>query len=556
MEHKMLWGAFAVGCAGWLCLLLLAPRGAKPTSSGSSSHKTEGSPFEWLGLALPILVWLATLPTKAPFSAGQGWGRGFLLGGLIAFISSFIVLRTSRASRNGRHLAATSLFGALIVACVPLLWMRHAVIEALLGASLGWCVVSLVWLCAPQSQGGSPEKGATPSAALGLLNGSAFATVLCSVAALGVYRDFGVPDIARGTHSAVAVVLAASIGLALLVGMLLNEASRDERNPTDSLPRLFQTITILLCLIVPLGLGFLMATRVLDDIKLVYCLGIGAVLSLLGWGLLWDAAHRDQERPSQPMTMPPVAILIALCAFMLAYSFLQGFGVGLMLLAAWPISLLLWPTPSQTSEPNSPVSVRFDVAQTASLLGTFLAILLVSRVFATRYRADLRAISLVDQFALFGFLAGALAPTWLASLWFKGKAALFHQTASLLQFAGIGILTLLLPSALLAIWGIKVIPAFFAGMALAAVGWGGAANAPARACATAVFAQSLALVITQWTLRFLPLAEASRAQRMHFLLWGLGGGVVLILVVDIVARLMTRLQQRAAVSEPTPGVSS
>ncbi len=552
MEHKMLWGSLAVGCAGWLCLLLLASRGEPSVPNNSPPHKNEGTLFTGLALALPILIWLATLPTKAPFSSGQGWGRGFLLGGLISFISTFVVLRAGRGTVNGKYLALASLFGAIIVACVPLLWMRHAVIEALLGASLGWCVVSLVWLCNPQSRDGSPEHGAAPPVALGLLNGAAFATTLCCVAALGVYRDFVVADVARGTHPAIAVVVAASIGLALLFGVLLNEASRGENK--SALVRLFQIITVLLCLVVPLGLGFLLSTRVLDDLKLFYCLGIGAVLALLGWGLLWDATRRQQEGREAPTTVPPVAVLVALCAFMLAYSFLQGFGVGLMLVAAWPVSLLLWPA---VSEETSSAKIRLDVAQTASLLGGFLAVLLVSRVFATRYRADLRGINLVDQFALFGFLAGALVPVWIASLWFGSKETRSHAVAALLQFVGIGILTLLLPSAMLAIWGIKVVPAFFAGMALALAGWGATANTPARSCAVAVFAQALSLAITQWTLRFLPLADVSRSQRMHFLLWGIGGSIVLVLIVDLGARLLIGLQGRsgAGASAPTPGVS-
>jgi hypothetical protein len=317
---------------------------------------------------------------------------------------------------------------------------------------------------------------------------------------------------------------------------------------------LLQVVSVLLCFVVPIGLGFLLATRVLDDLKMVYCLGVGAVLGLLGWGLLWEGSRREQSSSSTTTTtMPPVAVLVALCAFMLAYSFLQGFGVGLMILAAWPISLL-WPS---GGEQNNGARLRLDVAQTVSLLGAFLAVLLISRVFATRFRADLRGGNLVDQFALFGFLVGALVPTWLASLWFEGKETRVHPVASTLQLVGIGILTLLLPSAMLAIWGVKVVPAFFAGMALALAGWGGTAGATTRACAVAVFSQALALVVTQWTIRFLPLAEASRAQRMHFLLWGLGGSIILVLVVDLSARLLLRLQgnKPAGPKEPASRVS-
>lgn len=528
MEHKMLWGTLAVGVAGWVCLLLLtALKGNSPDTSPLPQAKTPSS-FVWLSLALPILVWLATLPTHPPFSAGQGWGRGFLLGGLVSFISSFVALHLDYSRDSGRRLALTSLFASLFVVCVPLLWMRSAVIEALLGASLGWCVISLVWLCGSHQQ---KSAAFTASSSLALLNGAAFVTALCSVAALGVYRDFIVPDIARGTHPAVALVVAASIALALLFGVLLNEA---QTSASASSTRFSQIITALLCLVVPLGLGFVLATRVLDDIKVVYCLGIGGILGVLSWLLRWDTSGQDVGVQRQTTTIPPVAVIVTLCAFMLAYSFLQGFGVGLMLIAAWPASLLLWPSSTQDAE--SPLQI--DVPQTVSLLATFLAVLLVSRVFATRFRADLRGINMVDQFALFGFLAGALAPTWLASLWFNGRNTDSHSVVSLLRLVGVGILTLLLPSAMLAIWGIKVVPAFFAGMALTLAGWG----ASATPSAIALFALPLSLVITQWTIRFLPLAEASRSQRLHFLLWGLGGSVILVVLVDLSARLIARLQ--------------
>lgn len=130
MEHKMLWGALAVGGAGWVCLLALSLSRRKVRGDVHFPRAMNSRVFEWLALALPLLVWLATLPTKAPFSGGQGWGRGFFLGGLVAFIGSFIALGVAKLGTHTARLAATtSLFGEVVVACVPLLWMRRAVPE-------------------------------------------------------------------------------------------------------------------------------------------------------------------------------------------------------------------------------------------------------------------------------------------------------------------------------------------------------------------------------------------------------------------------------------------
>ncbi len=579
MEHKMLWGALAVGGAGWVCLLALSLSRRKVRGDVHFPRAMNSRVFEWLALALPLLVWLATLPTKAPFSGGQGWGRGFLLGGLVAFIGSLIALRVAKLGTHTARLAATtSLFGAVVVACVPLLWMRRAVIEALLGAASGWVAVALLLSCALTLQNESSigsesdhfqARSQGRAASVALLNGAAWATALFGVCALGVYRDFVVADVARGTHPAIAVTLAASVALALLFPPLLPAVASSQGTDSPSLARSgagasssslareVQVVSILASIIVPLGIGFLMATRVLDDFRVFECIGVGSILGLLGWALGENSSRstdevRSTEQPrstDEVRTSDTVATLLALCSFMFAYGLEQGFGVGLMLLAAWPVSLLVLPA----SETNENEAARLRVAQTLSILAAFLAVLLVSRAFATRFRADLRGANLSDQFALFGFVAGALLPSLLASLSLGLGLAKVRSMASAspARLVGAGVLALLILGATLALWGIKVVPACFAGLAL------GLVLAPrllAPLCA--LFSLSLCLVLTQWTGRFLPLAEASRAQRMHFLLWGLGMAVLLVLLVDIGARLLARLGNRGGVPAQTQEVSS
>lgn len=527
----MLWGALSVGVAGWVCLLAAALSRRDQNASPGSAPSARA--LEWLALLLPVAVWLATLPTRAPFSPGQGFGRGVLLGGSVAFIGNFITLRTAKAGANSARLAgATSGFGAIIAACVPLLWMRRAVIEALLGAASGWVAVATVLLCATMLATNS-NRAQARAASLALLNGAAWATGLFGVCALGVYRDFVVADVARGTHSAIAVTLAASVALSLLFSIALPVVARAR---TVSLARSMRVISILACVIAPLGIGFLAATRVLDDLKVFECVGVGSVTGLLGWALLAGAPRGADEA----RTANFVAVLLALCGWMFAYGLEQGFGAGLMLLAAWPVSLLVLPANEQSE--SEAESIRFDIAQTLSLLGTFLAVLLVSRVFATRFRADLRGANLSDQFALFGFVAGAIVPALLASIALGGTKAREVASASVPRVMGSGALGLLLLSAMIALWGVKVGPAFFAGLALGLVF---SPRATAPLCA--LFSLSLCLVTAEWTGRFLPLAEVSRAQRTHFLLWGLGAAAVLVLVFDLGARLLARVGSRGAV---------
>jgi hypothetical protein len=593
MEHKLLWGSLALGVAGWVCLLLLAlSRSGAPASAGAARvwrAVPVKRPFLGMALLLPIGMWLATLPTQPPFSSGQGWGRGFLLGGLIALASALLMFRAG--SIAPRRSALVFPFGALIVVCVPLLWMRHAVIEALLGAALAWAAVSLLLLLGIEGErDGATESGATSSwAATSLLNGAAFATTLCGVAALGVYRDFVVADLARGTYSSVAVALAAATSLSLLAGVLWNEVAANGRAAGA---RLNDALSLLPCVVVPLGLAYLMATRVLDDgLAPFYVVAVGVGLSLL-------CQARVGENQNVSPVVPAAAVLVALCGFLFAFQLMQGFGVGLMLLAAWPASLLALPSsssvlpssssvlpsaaptvaaastvaaaptenapdeatrprlvrmapapqPTDASKGDEREQARFEWAQVLTLLGTFLAILLMSRLFATRFRADLRGAGFSDQFALFGFLAGAVLPAFLSSLWFGSGAQTRTRTgafagASAARLAMLGVLSLVLPGAMLGVWGIKIAPAFFAGLALSQCGFGGTRSVRFGA-ASGLLSLALCSVLTQWTPRVLPLAQASRAQRMHFLLWGVGSAIVLVLLVDYGARLLTLLSNR------------
>lgn len=541
MERNMMWGALGLGCIGWLSALLLAISRRASSGRDLENSRAENAPrevavrssFWWLALALPFLIWAATLPTAPPFSSGQGWGRGFLMGGLASLASAWLMVRFPAMRRAA---ASASLFAALAVASVPLLWMREAVIDALVGAALGWIAVAALLLLGLQSGSNEAEESLDSRlTSLLLLNGAAFAATLCGVAALGVYRDFAVATIARGTYPAVALVVAASVALALLSAAIIGEIPM-----RPHLAPLFNGLNLLLGLLLPLGMGILLALKILDDLSPVYVIAAGSLLGLLLWWLAWDDAARAHSQVRSGVSA--VAVLVALCGFMLAFQILQGFGVGLMLLAAWPASILALPAfAEEKADAESSRAPRFETAQTLSLLLSFVAILLLSRLFATRFRADLRGAGLADQFALFGFVAGVAVPFTLSSLWFSARQTALSRSPA--RLVGIAILGVALLSAMLTLWGAKVGPAFFAGLGLAALGFHPHFAARTQA-AVALFSLAAALLLSQWTHHFAPLAEVSRAQRLHFLLWSVGGLIALILVVELGARLAFGLRGR------------
>lgn len=580
MEHKLMWGALGIGIVGWLCaslLLLSRPRnsalGSAAMPEAISLQSRDMRPgFVWVSFLLPVLVWLATLPVKAPFSPGQGWGRGFLLGGMVAFLSIWVPFRAfSEPGFKARSASAISLCGAIIAVSVPLLWMRSSVVEALLGGALGWVTVSLVWLLgiygpqrhAPQrdAQDDAAEGLATEGLAILISNGGAFATALFCVAALGVYRDFVVADVARGTYAAVAVALAASVALVFLASALLGAiAAADDAISLVPSVAIADLFPVALGIVVPLGTGYLLATKFLDDLACFYVVAIGVALGGLCWMLARDEATCDEESRGEArgaQRFPVAVTLVALCGFMLSYQIMQGFGAGLMLLAAWPILLLALPD-SAGIDQGAERAQKFDLAQTLSLLGSFGAMLLISRLFATRFRADLRGTELDDQFALFGFLAGAVVPSLLASLWFETRQSasrslwrVFPAAPSPARLFCVAMLALLILGAMLTLWGIKIVPAFLLGLALSVVGFGNFAASRTQKSALSLFALSLALTLAQWTQRFLPLAEWPRAQRLHFLFWSLAGAVSLFLVIDYGARVVFWMRHRAKPSGET-----
>lgn len=605
MERSLVLGSLAIGAIGWACALALAWLRARPDKNAPPDERLlPGAAlfFWWLAALLPFAVWAMTLPIAPPFSPGQGWGCGFLLGGAGALAGAMpLLLARCGAGPAWRAANIAPLFAALPVAAVPLLWMRASIIDALSGVAAGWLLVSFVLLLGSASATAetatTKQQAANTSAprrdaaflsfsrsplfaALPLANGAGFAVTVCAVCALGVYRDFIIADVARGTHSAVALALACGVPIVLLCGALLQEIIGTARSASASSSRaLFASdaaASVLLTAVTLLALAYLLATRVLDETNVFSAAGIGLLMALIAWWMV-----RDGETGA--FAAPPLAVLVTLCGFMASYQLLQGFGVGLMLLAAWPVAVLAVPAlPAEassraasssklngeasessklaaapfksapggesddaTSEALSDAALagHCERALSLSLLLVFATILLLSRLFATRFRADLNGASLSDHYALFGFLAGSTLPALLAT--FSSRA----PHVSLPRLIAAGAIGLAVPGALLALWGAKCAPALLAGLALATVlGSGAASRWPKfqslQPLLCAFFALAVALAVTQWAGHVLPLSGASRAERLRALLWGGGLLAALLLLADYGARLADALSKR------------
>ena len=576
MEHTITLGAFLLGGLGWLCALSLTIRVPSRAARGGHQdqrpreplrerpderlhgrqfeHQSErqferqsgrqfehqsGRQFEraswWVALALPIIVWAATLPVTPPFSAGQGFGRGFLLGGVGCLAASWVVWRAANmGALSGRAAACAPLFAALAVICAPLLWMRGSVIDALLGAGAGWVGVSLVLLLRDELEFEAR-----------VFSGAAWMAALCGAAALGVYRDFIFSDVARGTYSALSVALAASVAVALLLAALIAPNTPQNGGVTPRFA-LGQGAAMLLVTALPLGAAALLALKIVGDADLAYVVAIGVCA-----GFLLRAVTRDQSAAWSG----PAAALIALCAWMAAYQLSQGFGVGLMIIAAWPLAITAFWSRAEAA----PTATSAATAMPITL--AFAAVLLLGRLFATRFAADLRGAGFEDQYALFGFIAGAALPALGAALLRPGGVVAESRPAEAVTelrpadavaepfFLARGLGAVLVGAGVLAValglWGAKIAPACFAGLG---VGTLGLAWPQARAASrwSATFALALALGLAQWTHHLAPLAAMSRGQRLHLALWSVGLAVLALLVFDYGGRLFALLRARRA----------
>src|SRR2546426_1029784 len=84
---------------------------------------------------------------------------------------------------------------------------------------------------------------------------------------------------------------------------------------------------------------------------------------------------------------------LVLAGFMIAYRLLAGFGLGVALIAAWAVSGL-------TTIPSD-LSDRSGRSDAILIPLTFGVILLIYRLFSTRYSHELRGVALDDHYALF-----------------------------------------------------------------------------------------------------------------------------------------------------------
>jgi hypothetical protein len=591
MERSLVWSALALGCVGWLCAMLVLR-----AAVGASSQKVARS-FLMTAFALPLIVFLATLPDRPPFASGHGFGWGFLLGGAGACVVGLSLLKpylTAGSALRAASLITLPCFVALVAVSAALLLRPSSLLDALMGVAIGWFAVSVVW------HYGLSDAADSEAIYRVSFPGLAFVITLCATVALGEIRVAGLYASETGRvvmappWRAAALGLGAAIPFSLIVCALPISllARLAVRVPFAGLfARLFGPLLaeqdtrevavrgwrLILCGFLIVGLGELLALKVLDDPNLFITVCIGLAVGVLAWWLIRDGLiHAETETPGR-LSPWPLAAAVVLGGFMAAFYKLAGYGVGVMLLGVWMIFALANMAALERGE-TAPGRAADDATLRSlfPLLG-FGVLLLLYRFVSSRFEGELRSANLTDHFALFGILLGALLPSLLARSVAPRAVSAEEATSdapereqaqrsvsasrvTLARLILAGALALATPALALILWGAKVALAILIGLALAALGVRSSGvrkdiNAPdgERAQpsvpmpdAQPLFALAVALALAQWTNHALPLAAMTRAEKIRLALWITGGLLALLLASDYGGRIGNWLRRRRA----------
>lgn len=635
MERSLLWSGVILGGIGWVCAALaVRARGAADWEAPPDIPRL----FWGAAVALPLLVFLLTLPSRPPFAAGQGWGIGFLIGGLGALLATWGTLsrsieavpRAGTLGTSAQALGAVAGFYAMAVAAIgtPLLWMRSTILDGLTGVAMGWFCITfllLVGLLAVPSktEGEKGRKGEgeifvphVTHLMLALAAGTGFAVTLCASVALGVYRrPMSVGDVGPGAPwSGLALVYATGIPFVLLLSALPNRlfAHMALRLPfarwvaglsgklisgEEAREAAVRAWRLIFSLAVMLGLAKLLAVKAIPHNDVFYVATVGMAVGLITWWLLRDGITLGSA--SENAWLFPLAAMVVLTGCMAGFQMLAGYGVALVATGMWlAAGLALAGTVPQKKTPDQEERA-VALTTTAGALTRVLyigVVLAVYRLTVTRFEEDLRAASLSDFYAVFGFLAGVTLPSLFSGLLLRMGFTSEHPARSLLRIVFTGILVLAAPALIVALWGPKCVLTLLAGLALAGVVgrfWErpivsgrevaileGEAPADPRltggspsmqvgppsmqvgsppkigsilggeaALITSLLALGMALTIAQWTHLALPLASLTRAEKIRLLVWALVILAGLVVGTDYGRRLIGRgRRQRAGAS--------
>ncbi|MBC7807914.1 MAG: hypothetical protein H7145_17430, partial [Akkermansiaceae bacterium] len=503
MEQTLLWVSLAVGIVLYFCRFLPHRGGAETSAFGQEGSADGLHPAARnIALSAPFVGLLLTLPSAGGvlFHEGQRLGMGFLFGGMATLLGCVDLLLPSRKKEPSiapSPVLLTSSYGTSIIAVVlSLMFLRESLFDALMGVAIGgFCVTFVLFMGLSGEAQQNSRIGRRLAVAMGMT------AVLSAAASLGIFRDPLTPELTKQTWSAVLVAFAA-IGTLLVTGTQLLESGQGGK---------MGRIVPLVVLVSVGGLAlYQMATKITNTAELAL-IGIGGLLLWpVALSVLREAKYRGGDTSATPvLSAPLLAVLVVTSGFLAALQSLQGVGVAvgtLALFLAYPATMNLAERSDAENNDDAPSPAIANGAAGLLLFGTLL---LLWRLFATRWSGDLRGVLLTDQYALFGLLVGAALPGLLAAVPHRIRDGKTVASGGLIgAIAVCALLTLAAPAAVLVLFGAKSAVALMIGLALGAVPvlTGGASLLPG------LLALGVALALNQFTGIVLPAETPTRAE--------------------------------------------
>ena len=583
MERTLLWIAFGLGWLTWICSLFLSRSKEKEAQSSLSSL------YYTVMAGLPVLVFIASFPSKPPFAEGQGFGKGFLIGGILALLAAWTV-NTSYFKRNGDARPAVLVTApyalAIVASSIPILFLQQTLIDSLSGVLIGWFCISLVSIVGLLVTGSKTitEDRMCGSRASALIAGIGFSATVGLVVALGEYRGT-VASTSGGaliSWSAPVLLITALVPLILLVNALpvWMYARLSQKIPlwpfvVRNVGRLFPgedqqqaaggALRLIIATLFFTVFARLITWKVITQPPVFQISTLGVLIMIVTW---WVMASPSAKKPGQHPHLfyqnPTIyGALLVLSGLMVAYQLLAGLGIALFCVSAWLVVGLAWVTEQGSENSNTPDYLRHGLTTTRGLVATslFATLMGLYRLYLSRYGEALRGISITDQYAFFSLIVGLSVPLLMSGI--AIPSVRISSFASILRLCIVGIFCLLIPGVMLVLWGAKCSLTLLMGFAFATTLTGFSRpdsstieeqdRLQSASLLPALIALAMGLALIQWTGHVLPLADVTRDAKVGLLKWV--AGIVILLVVVLQASHRFGKEGEAGIATSTGAAS-
>lgn len=422
METALGWITAVIGAAGSL-LGLAATRGGGEGAGAAPAARRAAALATVVGA---IVLFLLTRPTEAPFSLGQRLGWGILIGGLLGTAAGLCWTGRSVLGAWSSNISAAGVSSmALLGAGVMLLIFGDYPQPALGGFVIGALLAALIFRLAVD-RSDSMELWALSATALG-------ASILLASFRYGMTGE-------RFWWRAPLILIAAAIASHLAGAGLTREGRGFGRQAFVG-----SLITVVLALI--------FAWRLFPNWMFFWT----ALAGVVTWALVAWLAASSPESPAAGAAAAMTVVAFSALGFRL----LGGFGIGVGLLAAWPILLSALASITRAELEEDTIAARAVICAGVIGVGAMLY-----RLFLENYSWALKGFDLRAHYAFVALMLGAVFPFVLAAFFPLGAKGGLRRVVGAV---GIGFFSAAGPLVILVIWDFRAAIGFLTGSVAAEV---------------------------------------------------------------------------------------